>query len=43
MLIIYKAARTQALLPVNIESGFRATSLVPYDLDSVLSKLEIRP
>jgi DDE superfamily endonuclease len=42
MLEIHKTACSQALRPSNIESGFRATGLVPHDPSIVLDTLEIR-
>ena len=41
MLEIHKTACMQALRPSNIQSGFRATGLVPLDPSAVLEKLEI--
>ena len=41
-LSMYKPARTQALSPNNIRSGFAATGLVPYDPNRVISQLHIQ-
>jgi hypothetical protein len=38
-LTIYSRVRTEALNEKNIQSGFRATGLVPYDPEQVLSRL----
>lgn len=38
-LTIYSSIRTAALKERNIQSGFRATGLVPYDPEQVLSRL----
>jgi hypothetical protein len=38
-LLAYLTARTEALTPNTIRSGFAATGLVPYDPKYVLSKL----
>jgi hypothetical protein len=40
-LIIYLKARTESQSTTNIISSFRATGLVPYDPDQVLSRLNI--
>ncbi len=42
MLSIHYHARTQALSPSNIQSGFRATGLIPANPGVVLDTLEIR-
>ena len=40
-LAFYKQVRMEALNTQNIRSGFKATGLVPYDPDKVLSRLHI--
>ena len=39
----FQAVYQQVFSPTNIQSGFRATGLVPLDPGAVLSKLEIKP
>jgi hypothetical protein len=41
-LTIYSSVHTEALNEKNIQSGFRATGLVPYDPEQVLSRLNIQ-
>ena len=38
-LIVYNIARTEAITPAIIRSGFAATGLVPFNPNRVLSKL----
>jgi hypothetical protein len=40
--VLYQQARTTSFTPTTVLSGFRATRLVPFDLDQVLSRLDIR-
>lgn len=39
---LYREIRTATFSPATIQSGFRATGLVPFDPDEVLSELHVR-
>ncbi len=41
-LTVYNRARTESMTPAIARSGFAATRLVPFNLDRVLSKLNIQ-
>jgi hypothetical protein len=41
-LAIFKQARIEALSHNNIQSGFAKAGLIPFDLERVLSQLQIR-
>jgi hypothetical protein len=40
--IAFKAAYAKAITPENAKAGFRGSGLVPYDPESVISKLDVR-